>query len=125
MVMKRSLLLLGFLALLSGCVTNPCVDPDAISPKWVPQCFYHLKVVATDPTNSIVKAQYAEDYRQDKTKQLPSYTFRVRDLDHLKLETGKDYYFIRQGSSPFLEPFSQKPKCTYEHKDGKTYECPE
>jgi hypothetical protein len=118
-------LVLVFAGLLTGCFKPACADPDAISEKWVPQCFYHLKVVETDPTNSMVKAQYAEDYRQDKTKALPSYTFRVRDLDHLKLETGKDYYFIRQGSSPFLEPFYQKPKCTYEHKDGKTYECPE
>jgi hypothetical protein len=112
MIAPRRFLLFGIVALLSGCVplTNPCPEPDAVSSKWVPQCLYYLKVIHTDPNNSTVKAQYVWDYRQDKTKALPSFIFRVRDLDHLKLETGKDYYFVRQGTSPFLEPYYEIPK---------------
>lgn len=112
MITRRSLLFLSFPLLLSGCYNfyNPCADPDAISERWVPQCFYHLRVLDTDPSTSTVNAQYVGDYRQDKTKPMPSFTFHVRDLDHLKIQKNKEYYFIRQGSSPFLEPFSGTPK---------------
>jgi len=122
----RTFLFLGFLGLLAGCSTNPyCANPDAIAVKWAPQCFYHLTVTQTDRSNSTVTAHYADYFGPDPTKAKKTYTFRVRDLDHLKLETGKDYYFIRQGSSPFLEPFVEKPKCAYDFRKKQAYECPE
>ena len=122
MTTMRSLLLLAFLVLISGCYNfyNACQDPDAISEKWVPQCFYHLKVLATDPKNSTVTAQYADDYRQDTTKPMQEFTFRVRDLDHLGLVQDQGYFFVRQGSSPYLEPFYGTPKCIYDYEKGNS-----
>jgi len=118
MITIRGLLLFGFLALLSGCVTNPCSDPDEISQKWVPQCLYYLKVTHTDPSNSTVKAQYALNYSK---KPIQTFSFRVRDLEHLKIEKGQEYYFIRQGSSPFLEPYYETPRGIFQHEppEGK------
>ena len=118
-MITKTLLLLGVLGLLTGCVTIPCSDPDQVSEIWVPQCLYHLKVKETDPSNSTVTAQYASDYREDKTKPLTEFKFRVRDLGHLKIENGHEYYFIRQGSSPFLEPYYGTPKGIYQYEPPK------
>ena len=117
MLTPKSLVLLGFLGLMTGCVTTPCSDPDAISEKWVPQCLYHLTVTHVDTSTSTVTAKVPDALNLTDPKQPAQiFKFRVHDLAHLKLEEEKEYYFIRQGSSPYLDPYYGTPKGIYQYK---------
>ena len=118
MFAPRRFMLLGFLALLTGCSSWPCVAPDEVIEDPSRHCYYQLEVTKVDLDNYLVTAKLPGDLQRksEKTKdgkEVGGFTFRVRDLDKLEktqIKAGGTYHFVRAGNSPYLELFPDKPK---------------
>jgi hypothetical protein len=110
MMTSRTLLLLGFLILLSGCAQR-CVYPDSISDAPPVQCFYHLVVTDINTENHTITARIP-DALNYSDRPPDSFTFRIREFDELKtlLKKDQEYYFIREGNAAFLDVFYGTPK---------------
>jgi len=113
MIMRKSLLLFGFLFLLSGCIKNPCVGPGLeISEILVPECTYKIQITQIDMAKYLVTGTIPEDEKSPQ-KTPDTYTFRVVDLDKLANSTIKEketHWFLRRGNSPYLEHFPGEPQ---------------
>jgi hypothetical protein len=108
MIAPRHLMFLGFLSLLTGCGSWPCVAPDEVIEKPARHCYYKLQVTEVSLDNYLVKAKMPSDLPGNKDE----FTFRVRDLDKLEknqIKAGGTYHFIRAGNSPYLELFPKEP----------------
>lgn len=116
MITRRSLLPLGFIALVSGCTSGPCVGPSELSKVFSIQadhsCYYQLTVTSVDMHNYFVKGKPPAGAPDGPIDKSPEFTFRVRDLDKLGhvIKENKTYHFIRHGNSPYLELFVEEPK---------------
>lgn len=117
----RWLAVVAMSGLLAGCTTSPCAPPGWLSRDPPTQCLYRLQVTGIEPEKYFVTGKIVppeERQKQltgkDMTKEEDTYTFRILDLEKLKLgkeiEKGGTYYFIRNGNSPYLEHFPIKPE---------------
>ncbi len=115
MITRRSLLLIGCLALLSGCFRNPCVGPGLqVSDIWVPECTYKVMITHVDMTKYVVTGIIPgdQDVIVDGKKSKFEYTFHVVDLDKLGnnvIKKDGTYWFLRKGNSPYLELYPGEP----------------
>lgn len=115
MLAPRRFLLLGFLALFTGCTSGPCVLPNQLSKvfsiKPDRSCYYVLTVTSIDMNNYFVKGK-APGPPDSTSGESPEVAFRVRDLDKLGnvIQINKMYHFIRRGNSPYLELFVGEPQ---------------
>jgi hypothetical protein len=106
MIAKKTLLPVGFLALLTGCA-QVCAFPDKIVADPAPQCLYRLKINDINVSNYTVNGQVASDLIK-KDKSIRTFDFRVYDLDKLQnaIQKGQEYYFLRKGNAPYLSLFA-------------------
>lgn len=120
MILQRHILLFGFLALLGGCASHsgtfisPCAAPGNLKEGSIYNCYYVLTVIDKDKEKNIVKGKVREDVAKfgNSDKRELVYTFRLRDFRTVEsqIQNGESYHFIREGDSPYLELFPQKPE---------------
>ena len=118
MIMVGHLLVISFLALLSGCalVTGQCYPPSQLPiypssyATTASKCKYFLTVTDFNKDEGWVKGKYPKDLiTEHKANSKKEFTFLVRHLDwwvdKKQLVVGKDYIFMGDPDSPFLQPF--------------------
>jgi hypothetical protein len=120
MITIRGLLACGFLFVLGGCASTPCVAPDKLSKDPPITCYYQLKVIKKHPDSirgkvpNVLVIEYEDDYKhKDETieftkpkseKSENEYTFRVSHFEKLSdlIVEGRTYEFMRVGNYPEL-----------------------
>lgn len=117
MITGRSLLLFGFVALLSGCVSPPCVPPNELSKEPVKSCYYQLEITHVDEPNKRVSGKVPNVlviYDREGNEEFPTpkneytgkeFTFTISHFETVKdqLIEGKVVEFVRHANSPVME----------------------
>jgi len=99
--------LFGIVVLASGCYsTHPCGAPNELVEEPAHQCYYQFKITNVDMSKYVVTGMQPDS---------KTFTFRVRDLDKVSAnmtDANETYHFVREGNSPYLELFPEKPNIT-------------
>lgn len=104
MVKLGSMAIVMVSALLAGCGMK-CPEPGYPGYRHAGPCSYSMRVVDIDQKRSEVTATISTRVKEERIDYAKPYTFRVRDLESLQLQKGKEYFFINVHNSPSLEAF--------------------
>jgi hypothetical protein len=113
MFTSRGLAFFGLLALLSGCVSTPCVAPGEFSREPILSCYYQLEVTEVRPNNFITAKvpdllydkEKQESFKRPNSDAAKTYFLYVKNLDKVgnPVVAGRIYEFVRHSNSQAFE----------------------